>query len=97
MAPALERLRALIRHPGTQLATGVMLVVSGGIEIWSDFQSTEHSFHWGTHHGVALFGLIQILGSLPGLIDGIDRSLSAMRRKTSQIASNRPQPGKAVK
>jgi hypothetical protein len=77
----LDGLKAFVKHPVTQLATGLILLISGGWEIASDFMSAEHSFRLGAHHGVALFGLIQVLGSLPDLVEGIDRSFEVMERR----------------
>ena len=81
MKPALKRLKAFVRHPATQLATGLVLVISGMAEAIYDLMSAEHSFRLGVHHGVALFGLIQVLGSLPELIEGIDRTFEAVEKR----------------
>jgi hypothetical protein len=76
----LDGLKAFVKHPGTQLVTGLVLLISGGWEIVLDFMSAEHSFRLGVHHGVALFGLIQILGSLPELVEGLDRAFGAVEK-----------------
>lgn len=78
----LEKLKAIVKHPATQLTTGMILLVSGGSEVILDFLSAEHSFRLGGHHGVALFGLIQMLGSLPDLVDGLDQSVKVIERRT---------------
>jgi hypothetical protein len=77
----LQGLKAFVKHPATQLVTGLILLISGGWEIVLDFLNAEHSFRLGVHHGVALFGLIQILGSLPELVEGIDRSFAAIEKR----------------
>ena len=77
----LDGLKAFIKHPATQLVTGLVLLISGGWEIALDFMSAEHSFRLGVHHGVALFGLIQVLGSLPELVEGLDRAFRAVERR----------------
>jgi hypothetical protein len=74
----LARLKALVQHPGTQLVTGFILLVSGGTEVVFDFVDAEHKFRLGAHHGVALFGLIQMLGSLPDIVEGLDRSFEVI-------------------
>ena len=92
MKPSLARLRSFVRHPATQLTTGVILLVSGGSEAVLDFLSAERSFHLGAHHGVALFGLIQMLGSLPEVIDGLTRSIEAEEKHHDRArAVNRTQ------
>jgi hypothetical protein len=76
----LEKLKAVVKHPATQLIAGLILLISGGSEIVFDFVNAEHSFRLGAHHGVALFGLIQMLGSLPDLVEGLDRSFRAVEK-----------------
>lgn len=61
------------------------MLFSGAIEIWYDIESTEHSFRWGVHHGVAIFGLVQVLGSLPALIDGTDRAFTAIEERQNEL------------
>ena len=46
-----------------------------------DFIDAEHKFRLGAHHGVALFGLIQMLGSLPDLVEGLDRSFEVIDQR----------------
>lgn len=77
----LSRLKAFATHPATQFATGAVLLISGGWEIVLDFMNAEHSFRLGVHHGVALFGLTQMLGSLPAIVDGLDRTFKAVDKR----------------
>jgi hypothetical protein len=48
------RVKAFVKHPATQLATGLILLISGGWEVVLDFLSAEHSFRLGfmmlVHH-----------------------------------------------
>lgn len=81
MRKPLRRLRNFVRHPAPQLATGLVLVISGMAEAIYDLISAEHSFRLGVHHGVALFGLVQVLGSLPELVEGMDRTFEAMDQR----------------
>ena len=77
----LEKLKAVVKSPTTQFATGLILLVSGGAEVVLDFMTAEHSFRLGVHHGVALFGLIQMLGSLPELVDGLGRTFEVIEKR----------------
>ena len=43
--------------------------------------SVEHSFRLGVHHGVLLFGLVQVLGSFPEFIEGMERTFEAMDKR----------------
>ena len=74
MKKPLQRLKAVVKHPYTQLFTGSVLIITGLFEVWDDIMNAEHSFRLGVHHGVLLLGIVQILGSLPDLVDGLDRA-----------------------
>ncbi len=81
MGKPLQRLKAFVKHPATQLVTGLVLITSGITEAILEFMSAEHSFRLGVHHGVALFGLIQVLGSLPDLIEGLEWTFEAIDKR----------------
>ncbi len=72
MRKSLKRLKALVKNPATHLVSGLVLVVSGMAKAIYDLLSAEQSFRLGVHHGVALFGLVQVLGSQPERINGLD-------------------------
>ena len=74
MRKPLQKLKAFVKHPMTQLVTGLVMVITGLSEVREDFINAEHSFRLGVHHGVLLFGLMQVLGSLPELVDGLERA-----------------------
>jgi len=80
----LQTLKAFVKHPVTQLVTGLILLISGGTEVVLDFINAEHSFRLGAHHGVALFGLIQMLGSLPDLVSGLDQSFKVIEKRRDE-------------
>ena len=80
----LQWLRAFVKHPVTQLVTGLILLISGGTEVVLDFVSAEHSFRLGVHHGVAVFGLIQILGSLPDIVGGLEQSIKVIEKRREE-------------
>jgi hypothetical protein len=82
----LEKLKAVVQHPGTQFVTGLILLISGGGEVVLDFMNAEHSFRLGVHHGVALFGLIQMLGSLPELADGTGARIRSDRQTPEGVS-----------
>lgn len=73
-------LREFISSPYVQLATGLILLLSGCTTAYYDFVEADHSLRLGVHHGVMVWALVQVLGSLPDLIDGFDRSLEAVER-----------------
>jgi hypothetical protein len=76
----MQRFRRFINSPITQLTTGLILLVSGLSTAYYEFIDAGHSLRFGLHHGVSLFALVQVLGSLPDLIDGIDRSIQVVEQ-----------------
>jgi len=84
MKRLLQTLKAFVKHPVTQLVTGLILLISGGAEVVLDFINAEHSFRLGAHHGVAVFGLIQMLGSLPDLVGGLDQSFKVIEKRRDE-------------
>lgn len=71
------RLKAFVNHPGTQFASGLVLLISGGSEAIRELVEAKHSFQLGAHHGVLVMGLTQMLGNLPELVEGIERFVRA--------------------
>ena len=57
----------ITESPWINLFAGVILLVSSGNEIIS---SLDH-FSLKSHHGVALFGLIQVIQTFPHLLHGL--------------------------
>lgn len=81
MKPSLQRLKTAVEHPFTKLATGMILLGSGLATAYSDIANAEHSAQFGVHHGVLLFGLVQVLGSLPDLIDGLGKTIEVAEKR----------------
>ncbi len=81
MRRSLQRFRRFINSPLTQLTTGLILLTSGLSTAYYEFIDADHTLRFGLHHGVSLFALVQVLGSLPDLIDGFDRSIDVMERR----------------
>jgi hypothetical protein len=77
MKLALRTLKAVVEHPAMQLVTGMILLISGLASAYYDFTTAEHTFRLGVHHGVLLWGLVQVLGSIPNLVEGIDQTVQA--------------------
>lgn len=49
------------------LLSGIVLFLTAGNEIWDSFGEASIA----VHHSVALYGLIQILKSLPDIMEGL--------------------------
>lgn len=48
------------------LLSGTILLITAGHEVWETFGEAG----MGAHHGVAFFGLIQVLKSFPDIMEG---------------------------
>ena len=81
MRRSLHQLRRYIKSPATQFATGLILLISGLASAYDEFFQADNTFRLGVHHGVALWALVQVLNSLPDLIDGIERSFDAIEKR----------------
>jgi hypothetical protein len=69
-------LKRFVDHPVMRLLVGLILIASGLIEaydtVWDDF----HRFRVRVGHGVILLGVVNVLASLPEVIEGIEHWLS---------------------
>lgn len=81
MGRTLHRLKKYVHHPAVELATGLILLISGIATTYHEFQAADHSLRLGVHHGVMVWALVQVLGSLPDLIDGLERSVEAVEKR----------------
>jgi len=67
------RLRLFVQNPLTQLISGLILVGTGLAEVIEDLASTARTWRIGAHHGVIIFGLLQVLQNIPLVVDGMER------------------------
>lgn len=81
MSRTSHALRTIISHPLTEMITGLILLVSGLSTAYYELADAEQTVRLGVHHGVALWGLVQVLGSLPDLIDGMEKSFTAFEKR----------------
>lgn len=58
--------RKIIHSPILSLIGGLILIITSAFEIWESFSEPGV----GSHHGVAIFGLIQVFKSFPHLLHG---------------------------
>lgn len=59
-------LAKITENPIFNLLAGIILIITAGYECWD----TIGEFKLGAHHGVAVFGLFQVLKSFPELLHG---------------------------
>src|SRR6516162_1697560 len=78
LAGALKR---FVDHPVTKLAVGLILIVSGLIEAYDTVLDDLHRLRVRVGHGVVILGVVNVLASLPEVIDGIEHWLSYLEGK----------------
>lgn len=61
-------LTTITRSPWLQMVAGIILLITAGNEIWTSIDE----FSLGAHHGVAVFGLFQIVKSIPEILHGLN-------------------------
>jgi hypothetical protein len=74
-------LKQFVDHPVTKLAVGLILIVSGLIEAYDTVLDDLHHLRVRVGHGVVILGIVNVLASLPEVIDGIERWLSYLEAK----------------
>lgn len=60
-------LRKITHSPYLNLLSGMILLITAGSEIWESFEEAS----LGAHHGIAFFGLVQMLKSIPEFFHGV--------------------------
>jgi hypothetical protein len=65
-------LKRFVDHPVTKLVVGLILIVSGLIEAYDTVLDDLHRLRVRVGHGVVIVGLVNVLASLPEVIDGIE-------------------------
>jgi hypothetical protein len=69
-------LRRFVNHPATQFGVGLILIASGLIEAYDTILDDLHHLRVRVGHGVVILGLVNVLASLPGVLEGIEHWLS---------------------
>ena len=65
-----KMIKKVLDNPYANLLVGIILFSSSFMEVWESFH--EDTVKLGTHHGVMLFGMVQILKVLPDIMDSLD-------------------------
>ena len=73
----IKYIERFVENPYVNFITGLVLIFTSGVEV---FESLDEEFKLGVHHGVFVFGILQVLRSLPEFIEG-SKSLKEGRSK----------------
>jgi hypothetical protein len=68
-------LKRFVDHPTTKLVVGLILIASGLIETYDTVLDDVHHLRVRVGHGVLVLGVVNVLASLPEVIDGMERWL----------------------
>lgn len=66
-----QGVRALAESPWMKFTTGVVLLTSGLDEAIDTLFSDLTALKLGAHHGVMLLGFVNVLSSLPDMLEGL--------------------------
>ena len=91
-------LKRFVDHPVTKLGVGLILIASGLIETYDTVLDDLHRLRVRVGHGVMILGIVNVLASLPEVIDGIERWLSGLEgREDSRQGRDGPDGGSRAK
>jgi len=65
----MSKLKEFVENPWINLISGLILLITSGNEILKTLGESDI----GAHHGVAFFGLVQIIQSLPHILHGTEQ------------------------
>ena len=66
-----KSIRRWVDHPVTKLSMGLILFVTGFLEVYQDFSRDLSEIQLGAHHGIMVFGFVNIVTSIPDIIEGV--------------------------
>lgn len=65
----MSKLAEIVENPWVNLVSGLILIITAGSEI----VKTLDEGGLGAHHGVAVFGLVQVIQCLPHILHGTEQ------------------------
>ena len=87
-------LKRFVDHPMTKLGVGLILIASGLIEAYDTVLDDLHRLRVRVGHGVVILGVVNVLASLPEVIEGIQHWLSYLEgREASRQGRDSPDGG----
>ena len=91
-------LKRFVDHPITRLGVGLILIASGLIEAYDTALDDLHHLRARVGHGVVILGVVNVLASLPEVIQGIEHWLRYLEgREDSHQGRDSPDGGSRAK
>lgn len=79
-------IRAVTNSPWLKFTTGVVLLTSGLDEALETLFADLSALEMGAHHGVMVLGFVNVLSSLPDMLDGLTGTFLADEEDASDNA-----------
>lgn len=70
-------LRRLVEHPLVNLVVALVLVATSLAEGWGTLREDMLQANVGAHHGLLVFGFVNLLRTLPELMDAAEHARKA--------------------
>jgi hypothetical protein len=86
-------LKRFVDHPVTKLIVGLILIASGLIEAYDTVLDDFHRLRVRVGHGVVILGVVNVLASLPEVIEGINHWLGYLEQREDTRQSRGGQDG----
>ena len=61
------KLKHIVENPYLNLVAGLILLLSSGYEIWETIEDPT----LGSHHGIIIYALFQIIKCIPEILEGV--------------------------
>ena len=91
-------LKGFVDHPVTKLGVGLILIASGLIEAYDTILNDFHRLRVRVGHGVVILGVVNVLASLPEVIEGLQHWLGYLEgREDSRQGRDGPDGGSGAK
>jgi hypothetical protein len=74
-------LKRFVEHPVVKLGVGLILIVSGLIEAYDTVLNDFHRLRVRVGHGVIILGVVNVLASLPEVIEGMNHWLGYLEQR----------------
>ncbi|RUL88531.1 tetratricopeptide repeat protein [Tautonia sociabilis] len=81
----LNRLRDFVENPGVKLFAGLLLITAGLAETYETFYADLASFQPRAHHALVIFGFLNVLGTFPDLLEGLEYGLKYFREGRPRV------------
>jgi hypothetical protein len=71
----MHALRRALDHPLVDIVVSLILIATSLAEGWGTFRNDLMTFDAGVHHGVLIFGFVNMLRPLPKLLEAAERTI----------------------